>query len=122
MFLFLLLLVILIIIWTTKPDNLNQENFFICPCKNRKLNKFNKFPYNPIISTPQTNHNMIIDKINTQQTYKNELSTTLSPIPTINCSELNNKTDCNNYGCNWFGSSDIKNINSFCSSTYPTQL
>lgn len=119
MFLLLLLLLLVIIIWVTRHDNFNQENFFICPCKN---SKFKVLPYNPTISTPQTNYDMIIDKINTQQTYKKELSSTLSPIPIINCFELDNKTDCNKYGCNWFGSTDIKNYNSFCSSVYPTQL
>jgi hypothetical protein len=72
------------------------------------------FPYNPIIPTPQSNYEDKVSKINSQQKYKSDLYVSLSPTPTIHCPELTNKTDCNNYGCNWFST--------FCSSIYPTQL
>ena len=72
------------------------------------------YPYNPPIQTPQTNYDKIIHEINSQQTYKSDLSVSLGPTPTIHCPELLNKKDCNKYGCNWFGT--------FCSSTYPTQV
>lgn len=115
-----MIILIVIYILTVKSNILNkQENFYACPCKSRKLKKY---PYNPPISTPQTNYNQIIKKINSQQTYKKDLSVALAPTPTIHCPELNNLADCNKYGCNWFGSSDKKNSNSFCSSTYPTQF
>ena len=121
MFIIILLLILIIIyIWNTKFNVLmEQENFYACPCKS---SKFNKYPYNPPIPTPQSNYNQIIKNIDLQQIYKKDLSVALSPTPTIHCSELNNIRDCNKYGCNWFGSSDKKNSNSFCSSTYPTQF
>jgi hypothetical protein len=72
------------------------------------------YPYNPPIQTPQTNYDKIIDQIDSQQAYKLDLSVALGPTPTIKCPELKNKSDCNQYGCNWFGT--------FCSSTYPTQV
>lgn len=72
------------------------------------------YPYNPPIQTPQTNYKKIISKINSQQAYKSDLSVALAPTPTIHCPELKNKSECNKYGCNWFGN--------FCSSTYPTQI
>lgn len=116
----IILLIILICILTVKSNILNgQENFYACPCKFRK---FKKYPYNPPIPTPQTNYNQIISNIDKQQTYKKNLSVALSPTPTIHCYELNNLEDCNKYGCNWFGSSDKKNSNSFCSSTYPIEF
>lgn len=122
----IILLVILFIIYIletkyiiTQEYTSPQENFYSCPCKSKKNIKY---PYEPKISTPQTNYNEIISKINSQQIYKNDLSVALSPTPTINCPTLTNKTDCNKYGCNWFGSSNNKNSNSFCSSTYPTQI
>lgn len=99
----------------------SQENF-TCSCKLRKDKKLHKYPYDPKIQTPQSNYNKIIEKINSQQTYKKDLSVALSPTPTIHCPELKNITDCNKYGCNWFGSSANSNSNSFCSSTYPTQF
>lgn len=120
---FLLIILIIIYIWNKKINTLcHQENFYTCPCKSRKLKKFKKYPYNPPISTPQTNYNQIISNINANATYKKDLSVALVPTPTIHCPELDNLEDCNKYGCNWFGSSDKKNSNSFCSSTYPTQF
>ena len=128
----IILLIILVVIFlfmagpastsnlTSNPNT--QENFYSCPCKSRKLNKMNKYPYNPTIQTPQSNYNQIMSDINSQQYWKKDLSVALSPTPTIHCPELNNKTDCNKYGCNWFGSSNKKNSKSFCSSTYPTQF
>ena len=119
---FIILLVVLFVIYILiNKSNVffTQENFYICPCKYRKSNKYS---YNPPINTPQSNYKNIFNNINSQQTYKKDLSVALSPTPTIHCTELNNKTDCNSFGCNWFGSSDEKNSNSFCSSTYPTQL
>lgn len=116
----IILLILLIIIFILPINsfklNLNQENFFNHKCK------LKKFPYNPPILTPKTNYDQIISKINSQNTYKKDLSVSLSPTPTIHCIELDNKLDCNKFGCNWFGSSNIKNTNSFCSSTYPTQI
>ncbi len=74
------------------------------------------YPFNPQIQTPQSNYDSIISKINSQQVYKSDLSVALAPTPTVQCSQSNltNKSDCNKYGCNWFGN--------FCSSTYPTQV
>lgn len=114
---FLIILICILVLFYLFKDNLNfQEDFFSCACKSRK------YPYNLSISTPQTNYNQAKSKINSQQYWKKDLSLALSPIPTIHCTELVNKTDCNKYGCNWFGSSDKKNSNSFCSSAYPTQF
>lgn len=131
MFIFILLVALVIIyILTNKNCSIDnneqksQENF-VCPCKSRKdkkYNKYNKYPYEPKIQTPQSNYDTIIEKINSQQAYKKDLSVALSPTPTIHCPELNNIEDCNKYGCNWFGTNSKKNSNSFCSSTYPTQL
>lgn len=116
----LLIILIFIYISNTKLNICScKENFFTCPCKSRKLNKY---PYNPQIPTPQSNYENIILKIDQQQKYKKDLQTSLSPTPTINCPKLNNSSDCNKYGCNWFGSSNKKNGDSFCSSTYPTQI
>lgn len=135
MFIIILLVILIIIYFLTSTNNNTEnfyacgcksklkknyiENFYVCPCKSKKLNKY---PYNPPISTPQSNYNKNIKKIDSQQTYKKNLSVALSPTPTIHCPELNNLADCNKYGCNWFGSANIKNLNSFCSSTYPIQI
>ena len=126
MFIIILSLILIVIyIMITRSTNStnstisNQENFYTCPCKSRKLDKY---PYNPLIPTPQTNYNKIISKIDSLQTYKKDLSVALSPTPTIHCPKLVNKNECNKYGCNWFGSKDKKGPNSFCSSTYPTQF
>lgn len=102
---------------------------------NSSKEKFVKYPYNPYhpsIPTPQTNYDKNIELIDKQQAYKNDLSLALSPTPTVHCPELQNKTDCNKYGCNWYGSHLSNNTNntnntniytkSFCSSTYPTQI
>lgn len=86
-----------------------------------KLNKINhdtfnqtNYSYSPIIQNPQTNYENKINIIDSQQLYKSDLSVALRQIPTVQCSELKTKFDCNNYGCNWLGT--------FCSSIYPTQL
>lgn len=117
---FLFIILIIIYILTIKYNFLSKkENFYDCHCKSRK---FKKYPYNPPIPTPQSNYNQITSNIDSQQTYKKDLSVALAPTPTIHCPKLDNLPDCNKYGCNWFGSSDKKNSNSFCSSTYPTQF
>jgi len=72
------------------------------------------YPYNPEISTPQSNYDKITNQIDSQQAYKPDISVSLGPTPTIKCPELKTKSDCNDNGCNWFGT--------FCSSTYPTQV
>lgn len=121
----IVLVVLYILINKNCLSNNNEQNCqenFVCPCKSRKNKRYNKYPFDPKIQTPQSNYNEIIKKINSQQTYKKDLSVALSPTPTIHCPELKNITDCNKYGCNWFGSSDNTNSNSFCSSTYPTQF
>jgi hypothetical protein len=99
----IILLLILIIIYLFKKFIYPNDNFTQI-----------EYPYNPEIKTPQSNYNQIMKKINSQQKYKSDLSVALAPTPTIQCPELKNKTDCNKYGCNWFGT--------FCSSTYPTQV
>lgn len=96
--LFISLIIICLMYLTKTKDTFTQINY----------------PYNPQIQTPQTNYNDITSKIKSQQIYKSNSSVALSPTPTIHCPELKNKDDCNKYGCNWF--------NTFCSSTYPTQV
>ena len=83
--------------------NLNQDTF-----------NHTNYPYNPQIQTPQINYDRVISQIDSQQNYKYNTSVALAPTPTVQCPELKNKFECNQYGCNWFGS--------FCSSTYPTQF
>lgn len=124
MFIIILLIILTFIyILNTKLNFYSRfENFFSCSCNSGKLDKYTYYPYNPQIQTPQTNYDNIILNIVQQQKYKKNLLTALSPTPTINCPKLDNKADCNKYGCNWFGSSDKKNRDSFCSSTYPTQF
>ena len=103
----IILVVLLVLIYLFQDlwlDNFEQTNY----------NLKNKYPYNPPTNTPQTNYDEIIKKIKEQQAYKSDLSVALAPTPTINCPELKNKTDCNKYGCNWFGK--------FCSATYPTEF
>lgn len=99
----IILFLILIIIYLSKNIIFTKDNFTQI-----------KYPYNPQIQTPQSNYKKIMSQIDSQQKYKSDLSVALSPIPTVNCHELKNITDCNKYGCNWFGT--------FCSSTYPTQV
>jgi len=99
---FILILVIILIIVYYYRNNL--DNFYI----------LTKYPYNPPIQTLQSNYNDITNKINFQNQYKKDLSVALSPIPTIKCDELHNKENCNQYGCNWFGT--------FCSAMYPSYL
>lgn len=122
-FAFIIILIIILVIFFIKNTKLktdsnieSKENFYTCSCKSKK------YPYNPQIDTPQSNYDKIISKINSQQTYKKDLSVALEPTPTMHCRELDNKKDCNKYGCNWFGTQYTKNSNSFCSSTYPTQF
>lgn len=100
----IILLLILIIIYLSKNIFFSKDNF----------TQFKEYPYDPQIHSPQSNYYKIISQINSQQKYKSDLSVALAPIPTIHCPELKNITDCNKYGCNWFGT--------FCSSTYPTQV
>jgi len=102
----IILLLILIIIYLSKNIILSEDNF-------TQFDKY-PYPYNPQIHTPQSNYNQIMKQINLEQKYKSDLSVALAPTPTIHCPELKNISDCNKYGCNWFGT--------FCSSTYPTQV
>lgn len=85
--------------------------FYICEIKK---DFFYNYPFDPQIQTPQTNYNTIIKNIQDHNKYKYNLSVALSPIPTIQCDRLKTKTDCNNYGCNWFGT--------YCSAMYPSYL
>lgn len=96
--------------------SLTNKNTFGFEQDNFKQIIYSNYPYDPKIPTPQTNYDDMEIKINSQQKYKSKLSTSLSPIPIINCSSpsLTNKLDCNNYGCNWY--------DTYCSSIYPTQL
>lgn len=73
-----------------------------------------KLPYNPPIQTPQSNYLDITKKLKDQDKYKYEISVALSPTPTIQCDKLKNKSDCNDNGCNWFGT--------YCSAMYPSYL
>ena len=100
---FLLLLLILIIISLFENKIFNKDNF-----------KQIAYSYKPLIQTPQSNYDDIMTEINIQQAYKTDLSVALAPTPTIHCPELLTQSNCNKYGCNWFGT--------FCSSTYPTQV
>ena len=135
MFVIILLVILVVIYFSTNNSNNNSENFYACGCKSKsKLKnnikenfydcpyKFEKYSYDPPINTPQSNYDHIMENIDSQQIYKKDLSVALAPTPTIHCPKLYNKADCNKYGCNWFGSTNTKNYNSFCSSTYPTQI
>ena len=72
------------------------------------------YPFNPPIQTPQSNYLDISKKLEDQDKYKYDISVALSPIPTIQCDKLKSKSDCNDNGCNWFGT--------YCSAMYPTNL
>ena len=74
----------------------------------------NNYPFNPHIQTPQSNYLDITKKLEDQDKYKYELSIALSPTPTVQCSKLKTKSDCNDNGCNWFGT--------YCSAIYPSYL
>jgi hypothetical protein len=74
----------------------------------------NDYPFNPPIQTPQSNYLDITKKLEDQDKYKSDLSVGLSPTPTIQCGKLQSKSDCNDNGCNWFGT--------FCSAMYPSYL
>ncbi len=113
--------------YTDTFENYNtNENFCgsTCNCGNRCNCGYNKNlnqkknllyePYNPIISTPQTNYDYISSQIQKQNEYKKDLTVALNPIPTIQCAHMHDKETCNKYGCNWYG-------NRLCSATYPTQ-
>ena len=76
--------------------------------------KFTGFPYDPPIQTPQSNYLEIAKKLKDQDKYKYKISVALSPTPTIQCDRLKNKHDCNDNGCNWFGT--------YCSAIYPSYL
>lgn len=69
-------------------------------------------PFDPPIQTPQSNYLTISNKLKEQD--KSNLSVSLSPIPTIQCSNLKTLSTCNNNGCNWF--------DSYCSAIYPSYL
>lgn len=100
---FILILVILLIIFLIK---FNELDYFY------NVNSYNSLiQYKSSNQTPQSNYEKIINKINYQDQYKKDLSVALNPIPTINCPELKDKDSCNKFGCNWFGN--------MCSSTYP---
>jgi hypothetical protein len=73
-----------------------------------------EYPYNPQIQTPQSNYLDIAKKLENQDKYKYKISVALSPTPTIQCDKLKNKSDCNDNGCNWFGT--------YCSAMYPSYL
>jgi hypothetical protein len=82
--------------------------------KDKFTNYPNKYPYNPSIQTPQSNYLDITKKLEDQDKYKYDISVALSPTPTIQCDKLKSKSDCNNNGCNWFGT--------YCSAMYPSYL
>lgn len=125
--LIILFILIFIIIYFLKK-NIN-DNFCNCARRNKIINQIDNFtdtnsdlnsdsnsdkfnyPYNPNISTPQSNYNNIISQINKQNKYKSNLSLGLSSIPTIQCDHMDKQNLCNNYGCNWF--------DGVCSATYP---
>ena len=105
------LIIILCIIYLYNEKFTIKDNFF-----NILSFNYSKYPnsYNPPIPTLLSNYDEIMNNINKQNEYKSDISLALSPIPTIKCNELKNKDDCNQYGCNWFGS--------YCSSVYPSYL
>ena len=82
--------------------------------KDTFVNEPSIYPFDPPIKTPQSNYLNIAKKLDNQDKYKYDLSIGLSPIPTIQCDKLTTKSNCNNNGCNWFGT--------FCSAIYPTYL
>jgi hypothetical protein len=106
---FILILVIILIIFFVFC--FNTDRFTIYPYNYPYNYPYYNYPYNYPIDNPLANYKKIIKKINLQQQYKKDLSTALSPIPTIQCQELTDKDTCNKYGCNWFGTQ--------CSSMYP---
>lgn len=79
-----------------------------------KKDTFTNYPYNPHIQTPQSNYLDIVKKLEDQDKYKYDISVALSPTPTIQCDRLKSKSDCNDNGCNWFGT--------YCSAIYPSYL
>ena len=86
----------------------------ICMIYVKSKDTFESYPYNPFVPTPLSNYECVNNRINELNNYKQNISVSLGPTPTINCSTISNKNNCNKYGCNWFGT--------FCSSTYPTQI
>lgn len=74
----------------------------------------NNYPFDPPIQTPQSNYQDIMKKLDTQSQYKYDISVGLSPTPTVQCDKLKSKSDCNDNGCNWFGT--------YCSGMYPSYL
>ena len=99
MFNIIILLVLIIIIFNFREIN---------------KDKFCNYIYNPEIQSPQSNYLKNIKILKNQDKYKYELSNALNPIPLVQCDTLKNKSDCNDNGCNWFGS--------FCSSIYSSYL
>ncbi len=110
----LVLLLAIIYFMTSYHPILNKSKLDSDSFENSDYPAYPNYPFNPPIQTLQTNYDKIIDLIDSQQAYKSDLSVALGPTPTIQCPELKTKSDCNQYGCNWFGT--------FCSSTYPTQF
>ena len=54
------------------------------------------------------------NKLYNKYTSPNNITVALSPIPTLNCTNIKNKNKCLENGCNW--------INNYCSSIYPSLL
>ena len=111
---FVIILIVILFILFIFSNSL--DGFCNCNKKKYNIDNFNSIYYtnnlfNPIIPTPQSNYEKNISKINKQNKYKKNLSVAINSIPTIQCNELLDKNNCNNYGCNWF--------NDVCSSTYP---
>lgn len=101
---FLIIIIVIIYLYDGKKDNFT----------NNSKSKNNSYPFNPPIQTPQSNYLSISNKLKEQDKYKYDISVALSPTPTIQCDKLKNKSDCNDNGCNWFGT--------YCSAIYPSYL
>jgi hypothetical protein len=107
MFFIVALIILIIFFLYFEYDKIkNTENYY--PSQNIP------YPYDLSIQTPQSNYQDIVKKLDDQAQYKYDISVGLSPIPTIQCSKLKSKSDCNNNGCNWFGT--------YCSAIYPSYL
>ena len=103
MFYFIILAILIVIILYLRE--MKKDTF---------VNFSSLYPFNPPIQTPQSNYLDIVKKLEDQDKYKYDISVALSPTPTIQCNKLKNKSDCNDNGCNWFGT--------YCSAIYPTNL
>ena len=111
MFNIIILLIIIIIIFYIRE--INKDTFGNYSYQNPFSHTYS-YPYNPPIQTPQSNYLSIAKKLEDQDKYKYDMSIGLSPTPTIQCNRLETKSDCNDNGCNWFGT--------FCSAMYPSYL